>query len=156
PANATAPTISGTAQEKQTLTADPGSWSGTQPISYAYQWRRCDTNGANCADIIPAATATYTLTAADVDSTVRVSVPASNIAGPASADSAPPPLLAALPIAPANATAPTITGPAQANQTLTADPGSWSGTQPISYAYQWRRCDTNGANCADIAGAATQ
>jgi len=37
PANSAPPTISGTAEAEQTLTADPGSWSGTQPISYAYQ-----------------------------------------------------------------------------------------------------------------------
>src|SRR5204862_404358 len=88
PANSAPPTISGTAQEKQTLTADPGSWSGTQPITYAYQWRRCDTNGANCADIAGAAAQTYTLTTADVGSTLRVSVTASNSAGAASAASA--------------------------------------------------------------------
>jgi hypothetical protein len=36
PANQTVPTISGTAQEKQALTADPGGWSG-QP-TFAYHW----------------------------------------------------------------------------------------------------------------------
>src|SRR5256885_735892 len=41
PVNTSLPTVTGTAQVGQTLTASPGSWSGTQPISYAYQWRRC-------------------------------------------------------------------------------------------------------------------
>jgi concanavalin A-like lectin/glucanase superfamily protein len=42
PSNTSLPKISGTAQQGQSLTAAPGSWSGTTPISYAYQWARCD------------------------------------------------------------------------------------------------------------------
>ena len=88
PLNTSPPTITGTAQEGQTVTASPGTWTGTAPIAYAYQWRRCDSAGNNCADI-PAATASdYTLTAGDVGSTVRVQVTASNSAGSASASSA--------------------------------------------------------------------
>src|SRR6266545_3433232 len=41
PTNDTPPSIAGTPQAGQTLTASPGSWSGTQPLSYTYQWRRC-------------------------------------------------------------------------------------------------------------------
>src|SRR6266566_4751426 len=36
PVNTVAPSISGTAQDGQTLAASQGSWTGTQPISYAY------------------------------------------------------------------------------------------------------------------------
>ncbi|HEY2741625.1 MAG TPA: hypothetical protein VGI69_05535, partial [Gaiellaceae bacterium] len=49
------PTVSGTAQEGQTLTVGAGAWSGTQPIDYAYQWQRCQSSGANCAPIAGAA-----------------------------------------------------------------------------------------------------
>src|SRR5918994_641506 len=45
PANTRPPTISGTPQEGQTLTANRGSWSGGQPQAYAYQWLRCDQRG---------------------------------------------------------------------------------------------------------------
>ncbi|MDX6516689.1 MAG: thermitase, partial [Gaiellaceae bacterium] len=55
--------------------------------------------------------------------------------------------------APSITTAPTMSGTAEAGQTLTVSTGSWSGTAPMSYAYQWRRCDTLGGGCADITGA---
>jgi fibronectin type 3 domain-containing protein len=124
----------------QSLTADPGSWSGTAPISYAYQWRRCDSGGANCADIAGATAQTYALVSADVGSTMRVAVTGSNGVGSATATSAQTAVVAAAATPPANTSPPTISGTAQAGQTLTADKGTWTGTAPISYAYQWRRC----------------
>ena len=42
--------------------------------------------------------------------------------------------------APVNASPPTITGAAEKGSTLQATPGTWSGTQPIEYEYQWQRC----------------
>src|SRR5207244_4331409 len=78
PSNTSLPTISGTAQQGSTLTGDPGTWSGSQPISFAYQWRRCDSAGANCQDIQSASTSTYTLVLADVGSTIRLDVTGSN------------------------------------------------------------------------------
>jgi len=88
PANTSAPTISGSPQVGQTLTADPGSWSGTQPLSYAYQWRRCDEIGDACTDITGATASAYGVVALDVGATLRVLVTASNSAGPATAASA--------------------------------------------------------------------
>jgi Concanavalin A-like lectin/glucanases superfamily len=87
PSNTALPTIAGEAQQDQTLTVSPGNWSGTQPIGFAYQWQRCDTNGANCANV-GSASSTYTLTSADVGSTIVVAVTASNSAGSATASSA--------------------------------------------------------------------
>jgi hypothetical protein len=78
--NSSPPTISGTARNGQTLTAGPGSWTGTQPIAFAYQWQRCDAAGAACV-AIAATTPTYTVTAADVGRTLRVVVTASNSGG---------------------------------------------------------------------------
>jgi hypothetical protein len=143
PTNTGAPTVSGAPQQDQTLTADPGSWSGTQPITYAYQWRRCDTSGGNCSDIAAATAQTYTLTSADVGSTIRAAVTASNTAGSSTAVSSPTSTVTAVSSAPANTARPTISGTPQVGQTLTADPGTWSGSQPISYAYQWQRCSTS-------------
>ena len=88
PANSTPPTISGTAVEGQTLTANAGAWTGSTPINHGYQWRRCDSAGADCVDIAAATTATYALAAADVGHTIRVRETASNAYGEGSADSA--------------------------------------------------------------------
>ena len=148
PSNTAPPTIAGEAQQGQALSASAGSWSGTQPIGYAYQWQRCDTSGANCANVGPASSS-YTLTSADVGSTIVVAVTASNSAGSATSSSAPTAVVAASP--PVNTAPPTISGSAQQGQTLTAGRGNWSGAS--GYAYQWQRCDTSGANCANVGSA---
>ncbi len=41
----------------------------------------------------------------------------------------------------------------QEKLTLSANRGTWVGAQPQTYAYQWRRCDSTGGACGDIAGA---
>src|SRR5439155_10913964 len=71
PVNTSPPTITGTPQDGQTLSASTGSWSGTQPITYGYQWQRCDSGGANCAPITGATGPTDTATSADVGRTLR-------------------------------------------------------------------------------------
>jgi len=154
PVNTSPPTITGTPQDGQTLSASTGSWSGTQPITYGYQWQRCDSGGANCAPITGATGPTYTATSADVGRTLRVVVTGTNSAGSASATSAATTIVqAAAASPPVNTSPPTITGTPQDGQTLSASTGSWSGTQPITYGYQWQRCDSGGANCAPITGA---
>jgi hypothetical protein len=97
PRNTVLPTISGTARQGETLTADPGTWSGTQPLTFAYQWRRCDVNGGSCSNVIGATGKTYALTSADVGNRMRVRVRASNDAGSSAATSRPSALVAAQP-----------------------------------------------------------
>ena len=75
------PTIGGTPQSGQTLTASPGSWSGS-PYAYSYQWERCNEQGEGCESIEPATLSTYTEVPADVGHKLRVSVIATNGAGP--------------------------------------------------------------------------
>jgi hypothetical protein len=89
PQNTSPPTISGTAQQSQTLTADPGTWSGTQPITFTYQWRRCNQNGRGCSNIAGATDKTRVATRVDVGNTLRVVVKATNTDGSTNAISAP-------------------------------------------------------------------
>ncbi len=80
-------TVTGTAQQGQTLTASPGEW-GDEPASYTYQWQHCDATGANCTDVAGATAATYAVTAADVGFTLHVEVTGTNRFGTASSVSA--------------------------------------------------------------------
>jgi hypothetical protein len=77
PVNSALPLISGTPQTGQTLSASTGSWS-EEPSGYTYQWLRC---AASCTAIEGAKAKTYSPLAADVGSTLRVEVTASNERG---------------------------------------------------------------------------
>src|SRR5205807_4920578 len=154
PSNTSPPTISGTAQKGQRLHADPGSWSGSQPMTFSYRWQRCNASGGSCANISGANGRDYVLTSADVGNTVRVVVTAKNSAGMSTAASSPTAVVAA-PQAPANTSPPTISGTPQLGQTLTVNPGNWTGPQPITFTFQWIRCNQYGGGCADIRGAAS-
>ena len=81
PVNTVSPAITGTAQEGQTLSCSTGTWTGTAPITYTYQWYR------GASTIGSATNSTYTLVTADVGQNIKCTVTATNIAGSASADS---------------------------------------------------------------------
>jgi hypothetical protein len=149
PASSVAPAITGSAREGDVLTASPGTWTGSAPLAYAYQWRRCDAV-SSCVDVAGATSATYTALAADIDATLLVRVNVSNSAGSTSRDSAPTSVVAAAP--PSSVDAPVITGTAKDGETLSVSTGSWQTSRPPTYAYQWQRCDGTGASCAAIAG----
>ncbi len=152
PVNTAPPVISGMPQAGQTLTASAGTWSGTQPISYTYQWSRCDATGANCATAPGVTGASYPVTSADVGITLRVVVTAANSVGTSSSTSSATTVVQPASSPPLNTAPPTISGTPQQGQVLNANPGSWNGTQPISYGYQWMRCDAGGGNCGAITG----
>jgi hypothetical protein len=155
PANLTAPQISGTYTAGQVLTESGDTWSG-DPTSFAYQWLRC-TNGACDKPITNGGDAqTYTLKPkADDGHTLAVEVTATNAGGSTTATSAQTPVITAAVPVPVNQGAPTISGTTEVGQTLTEGAASWSNS-PTSTAIQWRRCDSNSANCQDIAGATAQ
>jgi hypothetical protein len=148
--------LTDTPQVGQVLLRGQGGWTGSAPLSIsAVQWQRCNSGGSSCSTV--GNTATYSVQSADSGYSLRVVVTVKNglgstaVASPLSdpvggtTTNPPPP--------PANSTPPSISGTAQDGQTLTASPGSWTGS-PSSYSYQWQDCDTSGANCAAIAGAA--
>ena len=88
PTSSAAPTISGTTQVGQTLTANNGTWNSQTAPTFKYQWQRCDTAGNNCGAIAGATSQTYAVQNADVNSTLRVVVTATNSSGSGSATSA--------------------------------------------------------------------
>jgi hypothetical protein len=143
------PIVSGNATEGQLLVASSGSWSGA-PTSFEYQWQRCS-SGADCANVSGATASTYMLGYGDVGNTLRVAVTASNTIGATSATS--PTTAEVAPLAPANTHPPEISGVTEEGQTLTASTGSWEGTPPLTYGYQWQECSATGEHCSNIAHA---
>ena len=89
PTNTAPPTISDTTpQSGQALTAANGTWTGDAPITFTYQWQRCNASGASCVAIAGATAQTYTVQAVDVGSTLRVAVTGRNTVGSSTATSA--------------------------------------------------------------------
>jgi hypothetical protein len=149
PAPFFSPEISGTAKQGSKLTVWRGTWKNS-PSSYTYQWRRCDTSGANCSDIEKATKSEYVPVYTDAGSTVRVVVTAKNSHGSGSTTTNRTAVVVGL--APANIDLPKISGTFDTGATLTATEGTWSNS-PTSYAFQWRLCTSSiGSDCHDIPG----
>jgi hypothetical protein len=87
PANKAKPTIGGSTSVGSTLTGSVGTWSGPQPITFSLSWERCDGAGNNCKAISGAGASTHVLTSADVNSTIRLVVKATNPGGSVTATS---------------------------------------------------------------------
>ena len=141
---ATSPTVG------QQLTVDNGSWTGLFPLTYRYEWRRCDPPGTlpSCVPIPGATTATYTTTDADLGLTLRVYVTATNPGGSTTAFTDHTfPTIPVPRLAPSMTAAPKITGDAQVGETLRATRGSWSGFAPLRFSSAWQRCDATVTVC---------
>jgi hypothetical protein len=156
PGNTGEPTITGTASVGRILRASTGSWSGSDPITFAFRWLRCDADGSrpDGSDCIPISSATaraYEVRAADAGFRLRVRVTATNDDGSASAASNPTAVVVAA--RPVNTDRPSISGTPSVGNRLQANRGTWSGDQPLTYAFRWLRCNGQGDNCSEITGA---
>src|SRR5262245_11991486 len=87
------PVVSGTARVGQVLRTTRGTWTGSEPIDYAFRWYRCDGAGAadasDCRRISNAADNTYVLRDGDAGFRIRSQVVATNVDGSARATSNP-------------------------------------------------------------------
>ena len=132
-----APSISGTAQVGQTLTASTSGISdadGLTNVSYSYQWLADDT------EIDGATSSTYTVQSTDNGKVIKVRVSFTDDAGNDES-------LTSTGTAAVNSAtgAPTISGTAQVGQTLTASTSGISdpdGLTNVTYSYQWLADDT--------------
>jgi surface antigen len=125
-ANTAPPTISGTPQVGQPLTAAPGTWSPT--ATYAYAWI------AGGTPIAGATGASYIPVAGDLRKTITVQVTASQPGYTSATVSS----AATNPVAPGtflNTSDPAISGTPRVGVELTASPGTWSPQATLSY--QW-------------------
>jgi len=157
PKNTAEPSIGGRAEQGRTLSTTRGRWTGSTPMSFAYHWVRCGSDGglpdgSNCVFLPGATSSRYTLVRADVGFRMRVRVTVSNAAGSATVASNPTVVVVGAPV---NTAGPSIGGMFLTGSVLTANPGAWSGRQPISIAYRWLRCDTAGGNCAIVGNGST-
>src|SRR5262249_18544353 len=115
---------------------------------------RCDTSDANCINLgSHAPKAFYKATYADVGHRIVVTVIATDSEGQSTSATAPGVGPVANPPAPIATTDPGVGGTARDGETLTAQKGVWSSPDPLTYAYQWQRCDADGSNCGDVATA---
>jgi hypothetical protein len=154
PHNHVSPTISGSIEVGSTLTTTDGTWLGSQPITFQYQWRICRPDGSDCNSILGATGKTYVLQPGDYGSTIRIMIRGRNGAGIAFGISNHTlPILHKTLFGPAVSQSPTIAGPPRAGEVLTASPGTWTGEAPITFTYAWQRCDATGGTCKAIGGA---
>jgi hypothetical protein len=146
PHNTSPPAVLGIVARGHTLTAQAGSWSPSG--TYAYQWQTSSDGGQTWSNIDGANYSTYTVAVGDEGHTLRVQVTGTNSYGGVSASSKASATVAAS--APADKTAPAITGTAASGHALIASTGSWAGVGN-TYAYQWQ--ENAGSGFVDIDGA---
>src|SRR5205823_3160660 len=148
------PALSGKAVQGQALTATPGAWTPSA-ASVSYAWQRCNANGRICTAIAGAAAATYVPVAADVGHALAALVTATVSGKTQAALSVASDAVAAPPVLAVTAP-PAVTGTLKVGQQLNGTSGVWTGTAPITYVFQWHRCDTTGAHCSSVHGATKQ
>jgi Ca2+-binding RTX toxin-like protein len=156
PVNTFRPSISGTERSGSVLFASTGTWTGSAPITYTYQWQRCSASGTGCTNIAGATAASYIPTAGDVGATLAVVVSARNAAGTATVNSTPTDVIEAGTATtgatrPTSTAVPSFTGVLARGRVLTAANGTWAGTTPMTFSYQWQRCGRTTTVCTNIA-----
>ena len=152
-----APTISGTVQVGETLTADTSGIAdadGLTNVSYNYRWVQND--GTTDSNIQNATGTSYNLVDTDEGKTIKVKVSFTDDGGnEETLTSTATAAVAARPNSPATGT-PTISGTVQVGETLTADTSGIAdadGLTNVSYNYRWVQNDgTTDSDIQDATG----
>ena len=152
------------------LSMTPGTWQGTPAPTVSTKWLQCSRTGSaststsvrppsGCVVIEGAVETSYTPVLADAGKRLRVAETATNIAGAVTRYSATSAAVESLPSAPASLTAPTVPSSIRAGRNVTANAGTFTGTQPMTYTYGWYACTsavasslTLAAECSEITG----
>lgn len=142
PQNTVYSSISGTAIAgggAQTITAVLGTWVGTLPITYSYQWQQSTDNGVSFTDLSGQTAGNYTIPPGkDVTSnSFRVKINAVNNIGTTNSFT-PTVFVSNSNAAPIVNTPPVITGATYVDQIVTTSNGLWTANaNGLSYTYQW-------------------
>lgn len=134
PENLTKPEITGTPAVGKVLTCSTGTWT-ENPTSYTYQWLR------NKEGVGGATASTHTVVSEDEGKSLSCQVTAGNASGKAAAESTGM-LVQPTGVAPKNTEAPKVLGTPAVNEVLTCYEGTWEGSAPLIYRFQWVRDGT--------------
>lgn len=124
------PTIAGVKRVGETLTAAPGTWTAATTLSY--QWFRDGTPIRN------ARAGSYTLTAADLNSTIRVQVKGTKVGFTSTTVVSNATSAIALGILPIDSVSVNIIGTGAKGDQLSVDSSGW-GSVPVKLTYMWLR-----------------
>ncbi|MGH2916432.1 MAG: hypothetical protein ACRDMX_15745, partial [Solirubrobacteraceae bacterium] len=134
-------------QQGTPVSVSPASWRTTAGTTYTTQWMRCDAGGGSCAAIADATAFSYTPRAADVSSTLRAVITATDVDGSVASMSQLSDVV--LPAAPRWKALPILSTTGGAvGDTLTITPGVWSGPAVTSDAIEVMRCTSS---CVSVA-----
>ena len=168
PTVVTEPAVSGTRVTGNLLTVSEGSWVAFPEADTSHQWFRCvnavssasATLPSNCAEIPGATSTTYRQVADDASRFITVRTTKTNTVGTtnrwavATVATTQPPTVTA---------DPSLSGTASLSSIITANPGTWQGSTPLSFSYQWFACDARtlstsssiNENCVSLSATST-
>jgi hypothetical protein len=151
--NCNPPSISGTALDRQTLTANAGSCSGPTSPNITLQWFICSPDLVTCTARtrqIETNSLAYQVVEADVNGRLVAQQTARNQFG-IDQDETITEIVAAIP----PSATPEIFGTARVGEHLVGSEGFLSGTSPTLAGLQWLRCEADGSACVAIPAGTT-
>lgn len=131
------------------LTMSSGAWTGSPSPNISRQWYLCSKPGSaltssrapsGCRAIVGENGDSYTPLNSDEGKFLRVGETAMNFAGSVTRFSATSQAVMIPPTAPLLLISPSLPAVVRTGSTVTARPGSFSGSKPLNYAYAWFEC----------------